>query len=47
VDFNVQHRCKNFDVVRNWAKERQLPEAEKLPVDHLRAPSGAVLGAIP
>ncbi|KAF2092284.1 hypothetical protein K490DRAFT_32878 [Saccharata proteae CBS 121410] len=26
VDFNTQHKCKNFDAVRRWAEERQLPE---------------------
>lgn len=26
VDFNTKHKCKNFDAIREWAKERQLPE---------------------
>lgn len=25
VDFNTQHRCKNFDDVRRWAEVNQLP----------------------
>jgi len=27
VDFNTEHKCKNFDAIREWAKERQLPES--------------------
>jgi Mycotoxin biosynthesis protein UstYa len=26
VDFNTMHTCKNFDAVRKWAKDRQVPE---------------------
>ena len=26
VDFNTEHRCKNFDAIREWARERQIPE---------------------
>jgi hypothetical protein len=36
VDFNTEHKCKNFDAVRQWAEERQLPE--KVPDDFLKPP---------
>ncbi|KAF2423603.1 hypothetical protein EJ08DRAFT_652714 [Tothia fuscella] len=26
VDFNTKHTCKNFDAIRRWAEENQLPE---------------------
>lgn len=25
VDFNTKHKCKDFDAVRRWAEEHQLP----------------------
>lgn len=25
VDFNTEHKCKNFDAIRQWAEERQIP----------------------
>jgi hypothetical protein len=37
VDFNTQHRCKNFDAVRQWAEENQLPEDP--PSDFLEPPA--------
>ena len=36
VDFNTHHKCRNFDVVREWAKERQLPE--EVEADFLEPP---------
>jgi len=36
VDFNTQHQCKNFDAIRKWAEERQLPET--VPEDFLQPP---------
>jgi len=36
VDFNTDHKCKNFDAIRQWAKERQLPET--VPTDFLQPP---------
>jgi hypothetical protein len=36
VDFNTKHKCKNYDAVRQWAEERQMPE--NLPKDFLVAP---------
>jgi hypothetical protein len=24
VDFNTEHKCKNFDAIRQWAQERQI-----------------------
>lgn len=26
VDFNTKHKCKNFDAIRQWAEDNQLPE---------------------
>ncbi|CDM30297.1 hypothetical protein DTO013E5_9278 [Penicillium roqueforti] len=37
VDFNTQHRCKNFDAVRRWAEDNQLPQDP--PSDFLQPPS--------
>jgi hypothetical protein len=36
VDFNTKHQCKNFDVIRKWAEERQLPA--ETPSDYLEPP---------
>ena len=36
VDFNTEHMCKNFDTIRQWAEERQLPET--VPHDFLKPP---------
>ena len=36
IDFNTMHKCKNFDAIRQWAEERQLPE--KIPPDFLQPP---------
>jgi hypothetical protein len=36
VDFNTKHQCKNFDVIRKWAEERQLPA--ETPSDYLDPP---------
>lgn len=39
VDFNTDHRCRNYDAVRQWAKERQLPPEDEVPDDILEPPS--------
>ncbi|KAI9038107.1 oxidase ustYa family protein [Aspergillus affinis] len=26
VDFNTKHKCKNFEAIRKWAEDNQLPE---------------------
>ncbi|KAL2784373.1 hypothetical protein BJX66DRAFT_88740 [Aspergillus keveii] len=36
VDFNTEHRCRNFEDVRIWAERNQLPE--RTPGDFLRPP---------
>jgi hypothetical protein len=36
VDFSTKHKCKNFDAIRDWAKQRQIPE--KVPDDYLKPP---------
>ncbi|KAG0650027.1 Oxidase ustYa [Hyphodiscus hymeniophilus] len=47
VDFNTDHKCKNFDAIRQWAEERQIPEA--VPGDFLQPPkeSDTVFDEIP
>jgi hypothetical protein len=36
VDFNTEHKCKNFDAIRQWAEERQIPE--RVASDFLKPP---------
>ncbi len=35
-DFNTQHKCRNFEEVRQWAFEHQAPE--DVPEDYLKWP---------
>ncbi|TKA50314.1 hypothetical protein B0A49_11075 [Cryomyces minteri] len=35
-DFNTEHRCRNFDVVRQWAEAHQAPD--EVPLDYLKPP---------
>lgn len=37
VDFNTNHKCRNFDDVRRWAEEHQLP-SQGIPKDFLAPP---------
>ncbi|GLB11104.1 hypothetical protein AtubIFM57258_007523 [Aspergillus tubingensis] len=36
VDFNTEHKCRNFEEIREWAERNQLPEA--VPNDFLQPP---------
>lgn len=36
VDFNTEHKCRDFEAVRKWAEKRQLPEV--VPPDFLMPP---------
>lgn len=36
VDFNTLHMCRDFDVIRRWAEERQMPKT--VPGDWLQPP---------
>ncbi|TVY67479.1 Oxidase ustYa [Lachnellula suecica] len=36
VDFNTQHKCKDFEAIRRWAEERQIPA--EVPSDFLQPP---------
>lgn len=36
VDFNTRHTCRNFEEVRRWAEEKQIPE--HVPPDYLQPP---------
>ncbi|KIV95608.1 hypothetical protein PV10_03239 [Exophiala mesophila] len=36
VDFNTQHKCRNYEALRQWAEVRQLPE--HVPPDFLQPP---------
>lgn len=38
VDFNTEHKCRNFDEIRQWAEGRQLPVGDHLPNDWLEPP---------
>lgn len=38
VDFSTQHKCRNFDDIRRWAEERQMPDMETFPEGYLRMP---------
>ena len=47
VDFNTKHQCKNFDAIREWARERQLPPAEETPKNFLAPPGGYIYPETP
>lgn len=38
VDFNTVHKCRNFDEIRQWAEEHQLPDGKDVPPDFLEPP---------
>ena len=40
VDFNTQHKCRNYDDVRKWGEVRQIPEKE--PKDFMEEPGPEV-----
>lgn len=47
-DFNTQHKCKNYDAVRQWAGAHQAPPVDGLPDDYLALPQdGGVYAATP
>jgi hypothetical protein len=33
VDFNTQHRCRDYQAVREWAKEHQIPPEKNFDMD--------------
>jgi hypothetical protein len=37
-DFKTNHKCKNFDAVRQWAVDHQAPPLDSLPPDYMRIP---------
>lgn len=39
VDFNTDHKCRNYDEIRQWAEVRQLPDPDDVPDDILEPPS--------
>ncbi|KAK0653337.1 Cyclochlorotine biosynthesis protein O [Lasiodiplodia hormozganensis] len=47
VDFNTHHKCRNFDAVRAWAEEHQMPAT--VPNDFLQppAPGDTIYTSIP
>ncbi|KAL4868448.1 hypothetical protein BDV12DRAFT_185958 [Aspergillus spectabilis] len=47
VDFNTEHRCRNFENIREWAERNQLPE--DTPPDFLKPPGvgDRVLSEVP
>jgi hypothetical protein len=36
--FNRMHQCKNYTAVREWAKQKQIPE--RIPKDFYELPKG-------
>ncbi|KAF2002297.1 hypothetical protein P154DRAFT_594666 [Amniculicola lignicola CBS 123094] len=38
VDFNTEHKCRNFEDIREWARAHQLPDKEHMPEDFLEQP---------
>jgi hypothetical protein len=38
VDFNTQHKCKNYEAIRQWAESRQLPPSDQGHPDLLEPP---------
>ena len=36
MDFNTDHKCKNFEGIRQWAEVRQMPI--NVPQDYLQPP---------
>ena len=40
VDFNTNHKCRNYEDVRRWAEVRQLPK--DVPDDFLQPPAEGV-----
>lgn len=38
VDFNTKHVCRDFEAIRAWAEEHQMPEPESLPSDYFEVP---------
>ncbi|PQE09001.1 tat pathway signal sequence protein [Rutstroemia sp. NJR-2017a WRK4] len=48
TDFNTCHKCKDYEAVRRWAEENQVPSNEKLPGGYVALPEeGDVLPFIP
>lgn len=47
VDFNTEHKCRDYEAIRSWAEIRQMPE--KIPKDFLQPPNSRdeVLKEIP
>ncbi|KAH8881132.1 hypothetical protein GQ53DRAFT_773550 [Thozetella sp. PMI_491] len=38
-DFHTRHKCKNFDSVRQWATDNQVPPDDELPDDYVKPPN--------
>ena len=34
-DFNTKHKCKDYDAVRKWAQDHQVPPNGKLPIGYV------------
>ncbi|KAG6015625.1 hypothetical protein E4U54_003210 [Claviceps lovelessii] len=47
-DFNTRHRCKDYNLVREWARKLQRAPEEEVPLDYLEPPRpGDVVGMVP
>lgn len=38
VDFNTKHVCRNFEAIRTWAEDHQMPEPDTFPQDYFDIP---------
>lgn len=47
TDFHTDHKCRNFEDVRQWAEERQIEHEDGLPSDYFLPPSGHVYSGTP
>ncbi|KAF2443712.1 hypothetical protein P171DRAFT_455564 [Karstenula rhodostoma CBS 690.94] len=50
VDFNTEHRCRDFESVRTWAERHQLPDESEVDLEHfyrMPEPGGRIYSEIP
>lgn len=50
VDFNTEHRCRDFEGVRLWAKKHQLPDEKDVDLEHfyrMPEPGDQIFSEIP
>ena len=50
VDFNTEHRCRDFEGVRAWAERHQLPDEREVDLERfyrMPEPGGRIYSEIP